>query len=767
MAARRRPPNSNMPIDSQKPSKSQRHRPQPSVEQPNLGMSPESRYNHNLKVLRRRDPSIISIFDQFSHVCVYHHNGQNWEKNGFEGSMFLYERDSYPPYGFYILNRMGMDDYIQRLYPEDVTGIHGTYLMLRSYPDFTGLRLAQILGSYDEAPDKFSDAYSVPNLDKLLDGDKGRAHTVGLWMFPTDAREPMIDVMMRLHSYIKQNVPYPEQYRYGPNRPPPPNPHLRTTSPSPPPEPHNAPSGDNGLDNSFPSGSASELDKLFARLTTAAPSADSAPAALPGPSRPPKGKSTSTMTVASLFAALGGTDVQEEQGPPPSTSRSGIPLLDSIFASAEPVTAESSNPVSPQPVIHSPTPTTSVLSPQILNHEVITTLLGLPPSRSASAASAAYSSSREGDNEYEESGGPGNNAGSDGFSESSTVLDPEADEELQAAGASAGRPLLSVPAPQRHPVLVNGAAKVNGKGRAHGDVTPRGPVPGSGINGHKSSRAPVPPPMSHPSASTSTIRPSQSQEQPHNPANGVGPFAAGAELWPYAARGPVDDTLADVDPLSDDGGIVELDFADTAALSDPDAFRQVQQRRARRNPDPESAGDEGGASGGRERRDRGKGRKKGKRERAAERAAEGHARTLEAIRIFQLVDPSYRQQQQSPPSSRSASASPPPEQQQPPLATRPPHSAVRPPFTEIETPTTARPSKVQTAMTGVNGNGSGSRAALHPEAARESLVETLITEAPRIPSVERNAFVREVLTLIHTDKAFVDALWRNYADRVD
>jgi hypothetical protein len=57
-----------------------------------LGMSPASRYNYNLKVLRRRDPSIISIFDQFSHVCVYHHNGNKWEKQGYEGSMFLYER---------------------------------------------------------------------------------------------------------------------------------------------------------------------------------------------------------------------------------------------------------------------------------------------------------------------------------------------------------------------------------------------------------------------------------------------------------------------------------------------------------------------------------------------------------------------------------------------------------------------------------------------------------------------------------------------------
>ena len=56
------------------------------------GMSPGSRYNHNLKVLRRRDPSIVSIFDQFSHVCLYHHDGEKWEKKGYEGSMFLYER---------------------------------------------------------------------------------------------------------------------------------------------------------------------------------------------------------------------------------------------------------------------------------------------------------------------------------------------------------------------------------------------------------------------------------------------------------------------------------------------------------------------------------------------------------------------------------------------------------------------------------------------------------------------------------------------------
>jgi hypothetical protein len=96
--------NPSIPVPISTPSKPQRPQsygspnpsqtPQSGAVKPerNLGMSPASRYNHNLRVLRRRDPSILSIFDQFSHVCVYHHNEGKWEKQGYEGSMFLYER---------------------------------------------------------------------------------------------------------------------------------------------------------------------------------------------------------------------------------------------------------------------------------------------------------------------------------------------------------------------------------------------------------------------------------------------------------------------------------------------------------------------------------------------------------------------------------------------------------------------------------------------------------------------------------------------------
>lgn len=49
-------------------------------------------YASNMKVLSRREPSITAIIDQFSHVCLYRYNGQKWEKHGYEGSMFIYEK---------------------------------------------------------------------------------------------------------------------------------------------------------------------------------------------------------------------------------------------------------------------------------------------------------------------------------------------------------------------------------------------------------------------------------------------------------------------------------------------------------------------------------------------------------------------------------------------------------------------------------------------------------------------------------------------------
>ena len=107
-------------------------------------------------------------------------------------------RDSYPPYGFYILNRVGMDDYISRLYPEDELFDQANILIIRSFPDFMARRLASIETSTSgQTPDKFSNIYAIPNILDLDTKQKGRFLNIGLWMQPTDSRESMLKVMKR------------------------------------------------------------------------------------------------------------------------------------------------------------------------------------------------------------------------------------------------------------------------------------------------------------------------------------------------------------------------------------------------------------------------------------------------------------------------------------------------------------------------------------------------------------------------------------------
>jgi len=58
---------------------------------------------------------------------------------------------------------------------------------------------------------------------------------------------------------------------------------------------------------------------------------------------------------------------------------------------------------------------------------------------------------------------------------------------------------------------------------------------------------------------------------------------------------------------------------------------------------------------------------------------------------------------------------------------------------------------------------------INRNAACESIIAAVSSSssAKKLPAaVERNEFVREVLTLIHTDKNFVDGLWRDYIARL-
>jgi hypothetical protein len=347
----------------------------------------------------------------------------------------------------------------------------------------------------------------------------------------------------------------------------------------------------------------SELDKLFAKISpsTTMTGSSELPASTSAPSQ---------KTVDSFFAALGGNDMPRGDSPSPAPSSQptaaghrGLALLDSIFASATPsppiinhsrgarqfyvqangmppsssapsVLAQSALPIATEsPPILLPQPTSTSL-PQILNQDVISSLLGLAPTPSpgSRSSSAAPSSSSSRNNRYEGD----NEGGSDGgFSESSTVLDADAETnmELQSAGASAGIPLLSVSVGEEQEWDTNG--------QILGDQTPRPPLRPE-LHGSMSST----PPLSASSLSRKREqdRPLSSYSQsPILPLAAVPsvaiesrsavsprsqiPFQANSAIWPYP-RAPLDDRSSEVDE-----DIVELDFADTSALSDPDIFR--------------------------------------------------------------------------------------------------------------------------------------------------------------------------------------------------
>ena len=99
-------------------------------------------------------------------------NDANWD-----------EREQEPKYGFFILNRMGMDDYIRCLVPTDEMSINGSILMYRTIKN-----------------------------DPRRRGDDGE-EVIGFWIMDTNVREPMSAVMMRLLSYVKKGQPYPLEYR--------------------------------------------------------------------------------------------------------------------------------------------------------------------------------------------------------------------------------------------------------------------------------------------------------------------------------------------------------------------------------------------------------------------------------------------------------------------------------------------------------------------------------------------------------------------------
>ncbi|KAI8969441.1 hypothetical protein BD414DRAFT_503441 [Trametes punicea] len=766
MPPRRHRSTSNAPTPANPqnaPLPTQRTQTPGSATQRELGMR-SAVYESNMKVLLRREPSITAIIDQFSHVCLYHYSGQKWEKHGYEGSMFLYEKSTYPPYGFYILNRMGTDDFVRPIYPEDDMEITGEYLMCRFYPDFTKTRLD--MGLPYPIPPEHRAAFDL-ELSKRIPPEerekerekKGRSIILGLWMYPTDAREPLNEVMMRVHSYVKRGLPYPDEYRYGPGRPPPPNPHLRTGTHSSLQTPsqdqvdgsrkmqpnsgpysgrYNQPQPSLEQARIASSGAGSDIDKLFAKLLTPSASA-------PFPSAPSTGPPTG-VSVHDFHAALGGQDrgrgsvapsqsAPGSQPAPRSVSSTvpepepprGLALLDSIFASVTPAgssislndaATSSSLPSQPEEInIVSPKPTSSAL-PQILNQDVISSLLGLgSDSRASSAAPSSAGSRRSGQNRYE---------GDNEFSEGDFVPDEltsRANVNAEDKRRPAGVPTFSV-RPAASSESEDDGTRPTSSRRVPGDVTPRPPLGGT--------RLPLtspPHPKQH-SQAASLSAPNLKGESNGNPgsdtpssaprARPLVPFGANSDLWPYP-RAPLDDRSFDNDD------VVELDFTDTRALSDPTLFSSRLKEKQHK---------------------KGKG-KKTKKEREEEKARE-------RAEIEKSWDMPVGNRQGQPSHTQPA--------------------AGKADLSTTHGTTSSSPTKVpkQTRKPTANGvtdgvslvNDHSRNGTLDSNAAKDAVLSCMSAKGVAAgQTIAKNEFVRELLTLIHTDSRFIDGLYQDYLSR--
>ncbi|GAA5981666.1 hypothetical protein JCM5350_000448 [Sporobolomyces pararoseus] len=86
----------------------------------------------NLKNLQRHDPQISEIVTSASYASIYENYGEQWVKTGVEGPMFLFSRSQAPHYGFFVLNRQGLE-YIQEfLTPDCELSVGGEFILFES-----------------------------------------------------------------------------------------------------------------------------------------------------------------------------------------------------------------------------------------------------------------------------------------------------------------------------------------------------------------------------------------------------------------------------------------------------------------------------------------------------------------------------------------------------------------------------------------------------------------------------------------------------------
>lgn len=91
--------------------------------------------NINLKALRRVDPCIMEIVAHSSQVALYKFSSGkgDWDKTEVEGTLFVYQREAEPHYGFTIMNRLNMDNLVEPVTKELDFQLQTPFLLYRNH----------------------------------------------------------------------------------------------------------------------------------------------------------------------------------------------------------------------------------------------------------------------------------------------------------------------------------------------------------------------------------------------------------------------------------------------------------------------------------------------------------------------------------------------------------------------------------------------------------------------------------------------------------
>ena len=81
------------------------------------------------------DPYIVSIEAHSGQVALYKFSGAkgDWEKTEVEGTLFVYQREADPQYGFTIMNRLSMDNLVEPITKDLDFQLQSPFLLYRNH----------------------------------------------------------------------------------------------------------------------------------------------------------------------------------------------------------------------------------------------------------------------------------------------------------------------------------------------------------------------------------------------------------------------------------------------------------------------------------------------------------------------------------------------------------------------------------------------------------------------------------------------------------